>query len=384
MSRWPHSPRAMSWSRRSSIATAALLALASAACEDPGVGPGPEPEEHLLFLSTRDGATDEYGPLSEIYRMNADGTGVENLTRQPGLYHGLSLSPDGSRVLFVRVPGCDVWVMNVDGTGQSRLTGAGTEDRCNAWPHWSPDGTRIAFATNREGRVAGTTHGAYDVYVMNADGSNPHNVSSAMNAELGQHVDVGVVGWSPAGQVVFQGSGVLNGVPFFRVYVVNADGTGARALFAGSRDHSPAWSPDGSKVVFISGRDGTERLYMMNADGTGERALTAHAGWDYLPGVTGGGSASYNEYSPWSPDGSRIAFLWDGRIHVMNADGSGLRRLADAFAGFNGWSPDGTRIACTSTADGNKDVYTVYSGGSEPVKLTSTPAQDRDALWTSR
>ena len=82
---------------------------------------------------------------------------------------------------------------------------------------------------------------------------------------------------------------------------------------AGGTDLTPAWSPDGSRIAFVSDRDGDDEIYVMNADGSGQIRLTTSAGLDLWPA--------------WSPDGSQIAFdsHRDGniQIYVMNVDGSG-------------------------------------------------------------
>ena len=98
------------------------------------------------------------------------------------------------------------------------------------------------------------------------------------------------------------------------------------------------------QIAFTSERDGNWEIYVMNADGTGERRLTSSAGDDMLP--------------VWSPDGSRIAFTstrdGNGEVYVMNADGSDQTNLTNHPGADGGprWSPDGTRIAFTTDRDG--------------------------------
>jgi Tol biopolymer transport system component len=361
------------------IAIVALMVLIPAACRDNGVTPTVEPKEQLLFQSTRDGGIDILGrPVDDVYRMKADGTGAENLSRQPGVYSNFSVSPDGRQILYSTCYA--IWVRNTDWSSPMKLTNrdGGAADGCSIGPHWSKDGTLIAFATNRDLRSVGTTSGLYDAYVMNADGSNPHKVSGELPAGLG--FSLGVVGWSPDGQVVFQTNDFVNGKEYNRVYLVNVDGTGIHPLFAGDVDRNPAWSPDGSKIVFNRLVGGYDQVYVMNADGSGVRPLTTSTGWDRLN----------LSYDPWSPDGTRIVFkridATDyGTVYEINPDGLDLRRLTPAGSDFNGWAPRGDRIAFTSGPSGSPtDVYSVNADGTGVVNLTNHPAYDRNAMWLPR
>lgn len=375
-------------SRRSApILLAAALHLPLAACGDVA-GPPEErqPEPDLVFLSTRDGALDEMGrPMRDIYRISTDGTGAENLTRHPAfVYSDLSLSPDGSRMVFASSrSGCDVWVMDVDGSDPRQLTNRGTdrEDGCNARTRWSPDGAHIAFTSNRDGEL--------HVYLMDPDGGDVRKLTGEM--EAAELTGVDVLGWSPAGEVVFQTSRYVDGEWIRRVYGADADGTGARPLFDPG-DVTPAWSPDGTRVAFIRESDGVRRLHMMNADGTGERPLTGHAGHDRLPGHWGAPSTVGADYDPWSPDGAHLAFERDADgewgIYLLDADGSNLRRLTTRPGDqFNGWSPDGEWIAFTravntsSAAALTTDVFIIRADGTGLVNVPDSAARDSDALW---
>lgn len=95
-----------------------------------------------------------------------------------------------------------------------------------------------------------------------------------------------------------------------RTYIVNADGSGLAPMFAREGDHSPAWSPDGSRVAFLNYRDGRDQLFVMRADGSDVRKLSPFTAGDDLFAPSWG--YWENDYSPWSPDGTRIAFThWD-------------------------------------------------------------------------
>lgn len=385
MSVFPRPRRASAEVCLTLAAVASLVVVTLPGCKGDAVGPGEQSQDRLLFLSTRVGGTDMLGrPLRDIYRVNADGTGVEDVTQHPAWWYShLDLSPDGTRIAYIRSPDCNIWVRNVDGTEPTRLTNpdGGAQDGCNTWPHWSRDGARITFASNRAGRSQGAYGGFYDAYVMNADGSDPHEISHSVTDGTG--LNVAVLGWSGGGQVVFEASAFENSVWSVVVYLANVDGSGVRPLFNNPGDHSPAWSPDGSKVAFISERDGRRRLYLMNADGTGEHPLTDHAGDDWLPGNRGGSAAAF-AYDPWSPDGTRLAFDYDALhawgTYVIKVDGSGLTRLSDGPSRFNGWSSSGSRIAFTDSGVPN-DVYVVNADGTGLLNLTDSSFDDSDAVW---
>jgi Tol biopolymer transport system component len=353
-----------------------LAAFALGACEESGTGPEDEPQR-LLFVSARGGENHQVGPLYDVYVTDIDGANVRNLTGSPTRFHHMDLSPDGKTLLYASQLGCDIWALKTDGSGQTRLTNknGGRADGCNAWPRWSANGARIAFATNRERQISPT----YDIYVMNADGTSPRNVSASLGVPP---IDVRLGGWSPGGQVVFEHHDVPGGVWKSRVYAVNADGSAPQPVFAAENQYSVAWSPDGSKALFLRHAGNEQALYLMNANGSGVRRLTSAIPADWLAGTSGSGTATYHDYDPWSPDGTRVAFTNLGRLHVINADGTGLVQLTQQDAIFNGWSPDGTRIAYT--AGNPADVYLVYAGGGGVVNLTNSPSDERDAIWLPR
>ena len=216
------------------------------------------PECKIAFTSNRDGNL-------EIYVMNADGTGVKNLTNNPNGDGNPAWSPDGSRIAFlsVRDGNHEIYVMNADGTGVKNLTNNPNGD---GNPAWSPDGSRIAFLSVRDGN--------HEIYVMNADGTG---VKKLTNNPAGDAYPA----WSPDGsRIIFSSDRDGNE----EIYVMNADGTGVKNLTNNPADDgSSAWLPDGSRVAFWSERDGNVEIYVMNADGTVVEKLTNNPAGDGYP-----------------------------------------------------------------------------------------------------
>jgi dipeptidyl aminopeptidase/acylaminoacyl peptidase len=277
----------------------------------------------IAFQSNRDG---NY----EIYVMNADGSRQTRLTKNSAFDGNPSWSPDGRRIAFEsdRSGRSEIYVMNADGSRQIRLTRSRAFD---GNPAWSRDGRRIAFRSDRDGQA--------DIYVMDADGSD--------QANLTEH---------PA------------------------------------NDFKPTWSPDGEMIAFRSDRDGYAQIYTMNADGSDQTRISP--GPDPLELL----EASPTDASPaWSPDGTRIAFDHnrpdDGEIYVMSTDGSDRTALTDGRARKGGptWSPDGRRIAYRSSPDGNAvsrdgqaDIYVMNADGTGRTRLTNNAGADHRPDWNSQ
>ncbi|HET9709430.1 MAG TPA: Ig-like domain-containing protein [Gemmatimonadales bacterium] len=197
--------------------------------------------------------------FAEIYVVNADGSGSVNLSNNPGDNRHPAWSLDGSKIAFERWDGSnmEIHVVNVDGSGEANLTNRPNVD--DDAPAWSPDGTRIAF-----------TSGA--VYVMNADGSGITQLTGGVAA---------YPRWSPDGTgIAFEhvvntcrlGHGCSSSADY--IWIVSADSQSVDSLTNTGMDQQPVWSPDGSKLAFISWRDGNAEIYVMNADGSGQVNLT--------------------------------------------------------------------------------------------------------------
>ena len=294
-----------------------LLLLAACNTNEPGPGPDAGPGR-LVFTRAGNG-------LVDLYAIDVShGANLQQLTTSLALDTWAAWSPDTFKVVFQSDRSLDtltahfqIYVMNSDGSNVSQLTFADTttdstgtiKDTSSSYqPAWSPDGSKIVFASDRKGNS--------EIYVMDANGANVLNLTNDAAA-----------------------------------------------------DGQPAWSPDGSKIAFATDRDGNAEIYVMNADGTGLVNLTNSPRTDLLPS--------------WSPDGTKIAFQSDRStdfaVWIMNADGSNPVRLSSAAppSGAPSWSPDGTRIAYEQGGD----IWVMNADGSNKIRITSGFWADGFPRW---
>ena len=228
----------------------------------------------------------------------------------------------------------EIWSVNADGSGLERLT---RHRGFSIAPSWSPDGTKIVYASDGGG---GEAQGL-DLYVMNADGSDKHRVTNNRKRE----------------------------------------------------DSDPSWSSDGRRIAFAVLKPGdTPRgfdssLASVDADGGGFRRLTAAGGPD--------------ELNPnWSPDSAAIAYERNRRFPVrqsdvalMNANGSGEHRITSTRVHETNpsFAPDGTRIAFTGDRDRRRlsterlgrgfELYTMALDGGDVARLTNNRRRDLFPDW---
>jgi Tol biopolymer transport system component len=304
------------------LAVAALVALATVGV-DPAEAAFPGANGKIVFSSDRVTSDNPTGD-DEIFVMNQDGTGVEQLTfnttpdNQPAFFH------DGNWIAYVGYRGGDgeIYMRTYDGNlpFEFPLTNNTAPDRA---PAFSPDGTKIAFESFRDGN--------FEIYVMSTADINPTDGNGDNLMRLTNNTVV---------------------------------------------DSSPNWSPDGSKIAFMRALSSSIRLdeiFVMDADPSTNDAtnLTRNAATDREPN--------------WSPNGEKLAFArrlpssgapQSPDIYVMNADGSEQKRLTKNAVGDEkpAWSPNGRKIAFTSFRGGDPEIYvmkaTVEGETNRPANLT--------------
>jgi Tol biopolymer transport system component len=388
----------------------------------------------LAFLSTRafDGTdANNANQIANVWVMNPNGSNPIPLTKlsasNPQRFNTSMgdevWSPDGSKIAFDSTRGLDggddpslnnqfnVWVMNADGSNLTALT-KGTQVQSFV-PAWSPDGSKIAFVSDRvlNGSDDPAANFTDNIWVMNADGSNAVPVTNLVILQ-DQLFGIGCIQpvWSPNGSKIafvsnraLDGSNAANVNSIFNIWVMNADGSSpvplTKITVTNVASIQPVWSPDGSKIAFMSSRalDGsntantnsTDNVWVINADGSNAVPLTK---------LTVAGN---NPPIAWSPDGSKIAFLssraLDGsnapntnatlNIWVISADGSNLVPLTKLTAAFGIsnlgtfiWSPDGSKIIFSSSRaldgsdsadpNGNSNIWMMNADGSNLTAIT--------------
>lgn len=278
--------------------------------------PTPGPAISIHSLEGRIVFSDE---TQDVWSMRADGTQINRLTSSPAQEFDPAWSPNGSRIAYRRQPGDDltaeIYLMRSDGSARRALTHNDVPD----WgPAFSPDGRAIAF--NSGMRTEG--FGLFG-FAIGPDGSA---------LRLLNHHFVEYPAWSADGtRIAFmaQEPGASGTNPDYNIFVMNADGSDVRRLTTTpGEDGWPAWSRDGASIVFASTRDDCSvsdasdcrstgdigpwsDVWIMNADGTNQRRVTS----------------AFGQFFVWSPDGAEILVAGAGNMYVIRPDGTGATQL---------------------------------------------------------
>jgi Tol biopolymer transport system component len=273
-----------------------------------------------------------------------------------------------------------ICVSNIDGSDRRRIS----KRIPTSTPAWSPDGQQIAFTRNEDiGEY--TAFSEDDVFVMDADGDNAHQLTVERN---GRHA--GQPTWSPDGRQIayVQGSSVPTVQPSRpgSLFVMDADGGNVRRLTRGDADVDPAWSSDGTEIAYghcfniDSPTLCTLDLFVMDVATGASRQLT-RTPFFYEAGYA------------WSPDSVRISFTrWTppadvnplARIYVINRDGTNETLLHEHKNYVNGlyslaWSPDGRTLAFETSPNRECTAISLLDVDSRDVRPLGSCERQRES-----
>ena len=241
---------------------------------------------------------------NEIWIANSDGSNARQLTASPGLDRSPSWSPDGAKIAFAsdRIGSSKIFVMNADGSDQRQVTFGTGRDRTNSW---SADGTQIVY--DKE---------FIEIHIANADGGGGARMLTR--------------GWGPSASPYGNRLAFTGGSGGANLVTMNLDGSGRLDITEPAHsDFGADWSPGGTDLVFTRLSEGDRDVYRVHSNGRGLVRLT--------------NTPSRSEVgSVWSPDGTRIAFVGcpnplfssDCAIYVMNRDGTGEAQIPGLAASF--------------------------------------------------
>lgn len=209
------------------------------------------------------------------------------------------------------------------------------------------------------------TTGSKEVYISDYDGYNPREVTRNGSINLSPQ-------WSPDGSKILYTS-YKEGRPILYMLELATTGKEKRVSDHPGINIGARWSPTGKEIALTLSKDGNPELYILTLEGMALRRLTNNWGIDVSP--------------TWSPDGRQIAFVSDvagnPHIYVVNSDGTGLRRLTyeGKYNASPTWSPKGDKIAFTRMEGGRFDIWVMNPDGSHEIQLTSGPGNNEDPSW---
>ena len=306
-----------------------LERLTSSPSNDVGITWSPDCSR-IAFNSNRVTPSDDRfaGGNQHVWVMDADGANVTRLTDSPHRDGGARWSPDGTRIAFRRLEvgegrpslkSTDIFVINADGSGETRLTdGPGLKENTS----WSPDGKRMLLTFYQPDPESGfPDEETSEIYVMNSDGTDMKNLSNRSGLD-------GFAEWSPDGKLIAFQSTRGNGTD--NIFVMDADGGNIRRLTDDpASDMQPHWSPDGKWISFTS----QNRQVILD-----ERRLEIRIGILRGQAEQAGVSISEEQLRSMAEEAERLGTAGRGggipaNVFIMKADGSEVQAVIDGWGG---------------------------------------------------
>jgi TolB protein len=256
----------------------------------------------------------------------------------------------------------EIFTTKLDGSSLKQRTNA---DGSSAGPSWSPDGTKIAFSSNRDGHDS-------EIYVKDITTGKVTQITDNFENRFDQPIDDFFPAWSPDGtKIAFERTDHGDDTGCYRMFVIDVDGSNEKPLYSGCWNFIESWSPDGSWIAYNCRgfSDDFPDICVIRPDGSESTNLTNTR--DLIEGGV-----------DWKPNGKKIVFEREGDIWKMSPDGSHKDRLtfSQTFSGGRNplWSPNGREIIFFRGSLGSQDLWKMNPDGSNKTDIPDPPSQDLD------